>query len=315
MASARASLSTPLCDMLGVRNPLIQAPMAGGWTAPELVGAVSNAGGLGSLASAGVPPERLREDIRSVKELTDRPFAVNFLLAPPGPGSHDVAAVQRFLDRFRERFGIPPGETELEPPTFSVDEQLDVVFEERAPVLSFALGDPGELVERAHEDDLLVMSMVTTVADAVRAYAAGVDEVLAKGAEAGGHRSVVDLGPDGEPPLVGTLALVPQVVDAVGVPVVAAGGIVDGRGLVAVLALGGMGVQMGTRFLLARESGAHLAYRRGLLAATEVDTVRTAGQGIAQPFRRGVPERRVRAPCLAVAEGRRRGYLQGVPGR
>jgi nitronate monooxygenase len=102
-----------------------------------------------------------------------------------------------------------------------------------------------------------------------------VDVVVAQGAEAGGHRSFVELGPGGEAPLVGTLALVPQVVDAVEVPVVAAGGISDGRGLVAALALGAVGAQMGTRFLLARESGAHPAYRRRLLAATEEDTVVT----------------------------------------
>jgi nitronate monooxygenase len=249
--------------------------MAGGWTTPELVSAVSNAGGFGSLAGAGVPPERLREEIRAVREKAAGPFGVNFLLAPTGPGSRDVAAAQRFLDGFRGRLGLPPGETEIGPPPPSLEEQLEVVFEERVPVLSVALGDPGELVERAHAQDMLVMSMVTTVGDAVRAAEGGVDVVVAQGAEAGGHRSVVELGPGGEAPLVGTLALVPQVVDAVEVPVVAAGGISDGRGLVAALALGAVGAQMGTRFLLARESGAHPAYRRRLLAATEEDTVVT----------------------------------------
>jgi nitronate monooxygenase len=274
--SSRASLSTPLCDLLGIRYPVVQAPMAGGWTTPDLVSAVSNAGGFGSLAGAGVPPERLRKEIRAVKERTDRPFGVNFLLAPPGPGSQDVAAAQRFLDGFRERFGLPSGgTTSLGVPPPPLEDQLEVVFEERVPVLSLALGDPGELVERAHAEGMLVVSMVTTVGDAVRAAEGGMDVVVAQGAEAGGHRSVVELGSGGEVPLVGTLALVPQVVDAVGVPVVAAGGIVDGRGLVAALALGAAGVQMGTRFLLARESGAHPAYRRRLLAATEVDTVVT----------------------------------------
>jgi nitronate monooxygenase len=273
--SSRASLSTPLCDLLGVRYPVVQAPMAGGWTTPDLVSAVSNAGGFGSLAGAGVPPERLREEIRAVKERTDRPFGVNFLLAPPGPGSQDVAAAQRFLDGFRKRFGLPSGGTDLGVPPSPLEDQLEVLFEERVPVLSLALGDPGELVVRAHAEGMLVVSMVTTVGDAVRAAEGGVDVVVAQGAEAGGHRSVVELGSGGEVPLVGTLALVPQVVDAVGVPVVAAGGIVDGRGLVAALVLGAAGVQMGTRFLLARESGAHPAYRRRLLAATEEDTVVT----------------------------------------
>jgi nitronate monooxygenase len=273
--SSEGSLSTPLCDLLGVSYPLVQAPMAGGWTTPELVAAVSNAGGFGSLAGAGVPPDRLREGMRTVKELTDRPFAVNFLLAPPGPGSRDVAAAQRFLDGFRERFGLPSGETDLVAQPPPLEEQLEVVFEEGVPVLSVALGDPGELVERAHREGVLVMSMVGTVEDAVRDADGGVDVVVAQGAEAGGHRSTVELGPGGEVPLVGTLALVPQVVDAVGVPVVAAGGISDGRGLAAALALGAAGAQMGTRFLLARESGAHPAYRQRLLAATEEDTVVT----------------------------------------
>jgi nitronate monooxygenase len=273
--SSRASLSTPLCDLLGVRYPVVQAPMAGGWTTPELVSAVSNAGGFGSLAGAGVPPERLREEVRAVKKRTDRPFGVNFLLAPLGPGSQDVAAAQRFLDGIRERFGLPSGGTDLGVPPSPLEDQLEILFEERVPVLSLALGDPGELVERAHAEGMLVVSMVTTVGDAVRAAEGGVDVVVAQGAEAGGHRSVVELGSGGEVPLVGTLALVPQVVDAVGVPVVAAGGIVDGRGLVAALVLGAAGVQMGTRFLLARESGAHPAYRRRLLAATEEDTVVT----------------------------------------
>jgi len=249
--------------------------MAGGWTTPELVSAVSNAGGFGVLAGARVSPDKLREDIRAVRALTNKPFGVNFLLAPPEPGNRDVASVQRFLDRFREELGLPPGETDLSLPPSPLEDQLGVVFEERVPVLSTGLGDPGELVGRAHAEDMLVVSMVSTVAEAVRVVEGGADIVVAQGAEAGGHRSTFELGAGGEVPLVGTLALVPQVVDAVNVPVVAAGGISDGRGLVAALALGAAGAQLGTRFLLARESGAHPAYRERLLAATEEDTVVT----------------------------------------
>ena len=274
-ASPHASLVTPLCDLLNVRYPIIQAPMAGGWTTPELVSAVSNAGGFGVLAGARVAPDKLREDIRAVKALTDRPFGVNFQLAPPEAGNMDAAAVQQFLDRFRERFGLPPGDDELSRPPSPLSEQLEVVFEERVAVLSFALGNPGELVERAHAEGMLVSSMVTTVEEAVHVAGLGADVVIAQGAEAGGHRSTFELGPGGEASLVGTLALVPQVVDAVDVPVVAAGGVMDGRGLVAALALGAAGAQLGTRFLLARESGAHHAYRERLLAATEADTVVT----------------------------------------
>src|ERR671916_420183 len=274
-ASPHASLVTPLCDLLNVRYTIIQAPMAGGWTTPGLVSAVSNVGGFGVLAGARGAPGKLREDIRAVKALTDRPFGVNFQLAPPEAGNMDAAAVQQFLDRFRERFGLPPGDDELSRPPSPLSEQLEVVFEERVAVLSFALGNPGELVERAHAEGMLVASMVTTVEEAVHVAGLGADVVVAQGAEAGGHRSTFELGPGGEASLVGTLALVPQVVDAVEVPVVAAGGVMDGRGLVAALALGAAGVQMGTRFLLAHESGAHPAYRERLLAATEEDTVVT----------------------------------------
>ena len=278
MSSARPSsfeLHTPLCDLLGVRYPVVQAPMAGGWTTPELVSAVSNTGGFGVLAGARVSPERLREDIRAVKERTDRPFGVNFLLAPPEPGGGDVVAVQRFLDGFREELGLAPGETELALPPSPLEEQLEIVFEEGVPVLSTALGDPGDLAEWAHAKGVLVMAMVTTVEEAVLVAERGADIVVAQGAEAGGHRSTFELGPEGEAALVGTMALVPQVADAVDVPVVAAGGIADGRGLLAALALGAAGAQLGTRFLLARESGVHPAYRERLIAATEEDTVVT----------------------------------------
>ena len=275
MASSHDFLSTPLCDLLGIRYPIIQAPMAGGWTTPDLVCSVCEAGGFGVLAGARVPPEKLREDIRTLKARTDRPFGVNFLIAPPGEGNEDVVSVQRFLDRFREKLGLPPGETDITLPPSPLEEQLEIVFEERVPVLSVALGDPGELVDRAHDRGMLVSAMVTTVEEAVRVAERGVDVVVAQGAEAGGHRSTFEVGPGGQAPLVGTMALVPQVVDAVDVPVVAAGGIADGRGLVAALALGASGAQLGTRFLVARESGAHPAYRERLLEAGETDTVVT----------------------------------------
>src|SRR5262249_21029525 len=152
---------------------------------------------------------------------------------------------------------------------------LEVAYAERVPVVSFALGDPAPHVGDARSAGAVVLAMVTTVDDARRVETAGVDAVVAQGSEAGGHPSVLDLGPDAEPPLVGTLALVPQVVDAVSVPVVAAGGIVDGRGVAAALALGAQAAQLGTRFILAREGGAPAFWRERLLAARETDTAVT----------------------------------------
>lgn len=275
MSLTPSPLRTRLCDLFAIRYPVIQAPMAGGWTTPELVSEVSNAGGLGMLAGARVSPEKLREDIRAVRARTARPFGVNFLLAPPEAGNRDTISVQHFLDSFREELGLSSGETDLELPPSSLSEQLEIVFEERVPVLGFALGEPGDLVEQAHANGMLVTPTVTTVEEAALVAEGGADVVIAQGAEAGGHRSTFEVDPSGEAPLVGTMALVPQVVDAVDVPVVAAGGIMDGRGLLAALALGAAGAQIGTRFLLSRESGAHPAYRERLLAATEEDTLVT----------------------------------------
>jgi nitronate monooxygenase len=168
-----------------------------------------------------------------------------------------------------------PRSVDITLPPSRLPQQLQVAFDEQVPVLSVGMGDPTPLAPAAHAAGARVMATVTTVAEAVRVVAGGADVVVAQGAEAGGHRSTFQLGPGGEVPLVGTLALVPQVADAVPVPVVAAGGIMDGRGLVAALALGAGGAMLGTRFLVARESGAFPAYQERLLAATETDTVVT----------------------------------------
>ena len=153
---------------------------------------------------------------------------------------------------------------------------LDVVFNEKIPVLSIGLGDPKNITEMAHSHGVTVMSMVTTVDEAIQVAKGGVDIVVAQGAEAGGHRSTFRLGINGEAALVGTLALVPQIVDAIPhVPVAAAGGIMDGRGLIAALALGASGVLIGTRFLVAKESGIFQAYKEKMFSSTEADTVIT----------------------------------------
>jgi nitronate monooxygenase len=200
---------------------------------------------------------------------------VNFLLAGVEDGNHDTAGMQRFLDRFREELGLPPGTPEPPLPAPVLSSQLDVCVDERVPILGAALGDPAPLVAARDEIGAELWAMVTTVDEARRVEAAGVDVVVAQGAEAGGHRSALDLGPDDEAPQVGTLALVPQVVDAVALPVVAAGGIGDGRGVVAALALGAQAAQIGTRFAVARESGASPFWKAALLEAAETDTVVT----------------------------------------
>jgi nitronate monooxygenase len=268
-------MATAFTRLVGIEHPIVLGPMGGGLTTPDLVGAVSNAGGLGGFGAHMVPPDALRGAIDAIRSRTDRPFAVNFLLAPFTNTEGDGDAVARFLDRFRDDLALDHRGPPDGPPPFMLSAQLDVLEEMRVPVWSFALGLDQELIERGHRCGAIVIGTATTVAEAEQLAGAGVDAVVAQGAEAGGHRSTFDVSADRNGALVGTLALVPQVVDAVAVPVLAAGGIMDGRGIVAALALGASAAQMGTRFLLARESGASDVYRQRILDAVETDTVVT----------------------------------------
>jgi nitronate monooxygenase len=275
-----------LTDLVGIRLPLVQAPMSGGWTTPELAAAVSNAGGLGMLAGARLTLAQLDAQIRRTRELTQRPFGVNFLIAPSEPPVAVTPALAAVFDAARAALGLPPsarapGSGAAVPagstpdPAPGTEDLIDAVLARGVRIISLALGDPAPYVERVHRAGALMFAMVTTVDDAKRVEAAGVDVIVTQGSEAGGHRSTIDLPSDGDAPLIGTLALVPQVVDAVRCPVVASGGIMDGRGVLAALVLGAAGAQLGTRFLLATESNLFPSYRERLLTATETDTTVT----------------------------------------
>ena len=244
-----------------------------GFTTPELVAAVSNAGALGALGGAMLPPDALREAIRAVRGLTEQPFAVN-LFAPVEVGPVDPDAVERMqreLTPYREELGLgAPGELRPPPPGV-VDAQLAVIAEERVPVFSFTFGIPELAAVR--EAGCVILGSATTVAEAVELERAGVDAVVAQAFEAGGHRGTF-LGPF-ERGLVGGIALVPQIVDRVRVPVVLAGALMDGRGIAAALALGAEGVQLGTAFLAAEEAGTPEAYRRLVSEAGEEATAIT----------------------------------------
>lgn len=200
-------LHTLLCDLLNIDAPIIQAGMSR-LTSASLTTAVSNAGGLGSLGGWQRSPDELAQELSKIRELTDKPFAVNYVVP-------DIN-----------------------------EESFRLTLEAKPKVISFALGDPGEHVKRAHDVGCLVMHQVTTVQQARQAAERGVDIIIAQGGEAGGIGGAVAAFP-----------LIPQVVDAVGtIPVVAAGGIVDGRGLAAALLLGAVGVNLGTRFLATVEA-------------------------------------------------------------
>jgi nitronate monooxygenase len=265
---------TDVCDLLGIDYPIAQSGM-GGVAGPDMVAEVSRAGALGILAGLNVAPATLRTMIRRVRELTDRPFGVNLwlhaALQPPLdpatlPGDL-VESVQETLNTFRQRLGLS---LRNDPPPRGPDvlgEAIDVILDERVPVFSTGLvaNHDRRLVERAHTRGVKVMAMVATVADARAADASGVDVIVAQGAEAGGHRSIGDKPPSPDAATIGTIALLPQVVDTVRAPVMAAGGLADGRGLVAALALGASGVLFGTRFVATREAGAPEFWKKALL--------------------------------------------------
>src|SRR6476661_3043448 len=261
-----AGLDTRVAGLLGIRHPIVQAPMAGGFTTPELVAAVSDAGALGSLGGAGLPPDKLRGAIAAVRRLTDRPFAVNLFAPLPSPevDAGQVAAMQAVLAPLRAELGLPESTDLPSPPSPGlVEAQLAVVAEEHVPVFSFTFG--AVPLEPLREAGSVILGTATTVTEAVELERLGVDAIVAQSSEAGGHRGTF-AGPF-EDALVGGVALVPRIVDRVSVPVLLAGGIMDGRGIAAALALGAEGVQLGTAFLGCPEGGT-TALQRGVLAAS-----------------------------------------------
>ena len=248
---------------------------------PELVAEVSRAGGFGILAGLGQRADEIRRQIRRVRELTDRPFGVNLWLhrqlqpprSPSDVPEEDIRRVQQALNPFRDRLGLPPTEQRPDPYPDAIGEAIEVIIDERIPVWSIGLGNPEpSVVERCHRAGVLVMAMVCTVDDARKVAESGVDLIVAQGSEAGGHRSTWEKPASAAAANISTLALVPQVVDAVAPPVIAAGGIADGRGVVAALALGAQAALLGTRFVATRESMAPPMVKRALLAASSADT-------------------------------------------
>lgn len=220
-------LRTALCELLGIDVPILQGPV-GPWSHPGLVAAVSNAGGLGTVGTALLPIDRVRDQIMRTRELTSRSFGINHTARPYDP---DV---------------------------------VDLAIRSRPRVFSYAHGDPGELPRRAHDEGILFMTMINTVAQAERAAERGADIIIAQGGDAGGFGGRIS-----------TFLLLPQVVDAVSpVPVVASGGIADGRGLAAALLMGAQGINIGTRFLASEEGGVPPGYQQAIVDAASEDAVK-----------------------------------------
>jgi len=261
-------------DLLGIDVPIVQAPMAGS-NGSALAVAVCEAGGLGSLPCAQLTPDGIRAESAAIRAGTDRPFNLNFFCHTVVPPTEEEG--DRWFDRLGDyyaEFGAPRP-AGLVAGRVPFDEDLCSLVEElRPPVVSFHFGLPAEpLVDRVRATGANVLSSATTVAEARWLAARGCDAVIAMGAEAGGHRGMFltdDLAAQ-----VGTLALVPQVVDAVDVPVIAAGGIADGRGFAAALMLGAAGVQVGTAFLRCPEAETSPVHRAALSDAGDDATVLT----------------------------------------
>eukprot|EP01027_Heterolobosea_sp_BB2_P008330 GEZU01012362.1.p1 GENE.GEZU01012362.1~~GEZU01012362.1.p1 ORF type:complete len:443 (+),score=114.19 GEZU01012362.1:105-1433(+) len=332
--------------------PIIQAPMAGGPTTPELVAAVSNAGGLGSFAGAYLTGEQCRQAIRTIRDLTDKPFAVNlFIPSTMQPHLEEVQdannkkkknplrddrdafvtrnnrriqLMQQFLRPYYESLKGAPGESSssmnaldaesiLRREAELFEEQLSVVLEEQVPVLSFTMGAPdAQTMKRIRDNvksdgndgiqgNVFVMGTATTVEEALYLEnKVGVDAIVAQGSEAGGHRGSF-LNADQRDPstYMSTMALVPQMTNldhGVRIPVIAAGGIMNGRGLVAALCLGASAAQMGTAFLTTRESGVRNSMKRHIL---DFDSGSSTSENIYTSVVSGRPARGLRSKLVA----------------
>lgn len=264
---------TRLLDLLGIEHPIVQAPMAGS-DSPALAAAVSAAGGLGSLGCAMRTAEDVDAAVREIRRRTNRPFNLNFFChgEPRRDDERDLAWLERLAPYYAELRIDPPKSLSAGRAPF--DEELCVMVEEvRPPVVSFHFGlPPDPLFQRVKAAGCRVLCSATTPEEAVLLAERGVDAVIAQGAEAGGHRGVFAEDWRTGSGMIGTLALVPQAVDAVEVPVIAAGGIADGRGIAACLALGAAGAQIGTAFLFTPESAVSDVYRSALAEGRAVDT-------------------------------------------
>jgi len=281
---------------LGIANPIIQGPMGGGPSTPELVAAVSTAGGLGSLGAAYLSPDQIVETIRRIRSLSSAPFQVNLFAGGWDANARgDSTAILEILREIHQELRLPAPEAPVGKPDPFPD-QFAALLEARPAVFSFTFGIPrAEDLARLRERGIVILGTATTVAEAKLVADAGVDAIVAQGAESGAHRGTF-AGPFDQS-MVPTLELVRQIAGLVDLPVIAAGGLMDGRDIRAALEAGASAVALGTAFLVTPESGAPAAHKRAILDSTVDNTVVTSAfsgrpaRGIPNTFVRRLAER------------------------
>jgi nitronate monooxygenase len=285
-----------LLRQLNIEHPIIQGPLGGGPSTPELVAAVSNAGGLGSLGAAYLTPDQITDAIRRIRSLTSRPFHVNLFAGGWSTSPNfDAAPMLELLNEVHEKLGIPlPTAPKPMPDPFPA--QLEAVLDAGPPIFSFTFGIPDrDAIARLKSRGIFIAGTATTVEEARCLDQAGVDAVVAQGAEAAAHRGTF-LG-SFESCMVPTLDLVRAIASVVNLPVIATGGLMDARDVVAALNAGASAASLGTAFLACPESGASDAYKRAILAAKQDTTVVTRAFS-------GRPARGLKNAFIANLDGR-----------
>ncbi|PFH88524.1 nitronate monooxygenase [Bacillus sp. AFS088145] len=268
-----------ITELLKIEYPIIQAPMAGGITTSDFVAEVSNCGALGTIGAGYMTPSQIREQIREIKRLTNNSFGIN-LFVPNDfiVNENEISNSNDLLQPFNEELNIKQN-NRIQVQNFNsfndtFHEQIKVIIEEGVPICSFTFGLPSkEMIKELKLHNIILIGTATTVNEAIEIEKLGMDLIVLQGSEAGGHRG--NFLNDHEESLIGLMSLIPQVVDQVRIPVIAAGGIMDGRGLIASLCLGAKAVQMGTAFLTCIESGAHEIHKNAILNSTEDQLVLT----------------------------------------
>ena len=269
---------TRVSELLGIRYPIVQGPFGGGLSTIQLTAVVSNAGGMGSFGAHHLSPTQIKETSAAIRGLTARPFAMNLWIPLPGEAElrlrpDEFAANVSRLKPYYDALGLRAPEFQN---TFNpcFDDQIEALLEARPPVLSFVFGIPSrEILSALRQRAITTIGAATTVDEACALEEAGIDLIVASGSDAGGHRPSF-LKP-AEESLTGTFALIPQVVDAVNTPIIAAGGIGDARGIVAAFVLGAEAAQLGTVFLATHESGASEIHKAELVKTSARSTALT----------------------------------------